>query len=499
MALIFHKLIDIDKAANEIYNHFIEENYMMNDYKRKIFDCLNYFFGPLRNDLKVFIEYPYVDRVFRDSYYCYFSTKHKVYSRDCIRLSFFSSEVGYDDFENVSKQQGLEEKFFGYCIIRPTFPKIIGRNLIAKEALKKNNFITCTQKENILINGVKLSVIGFPHSSQDGESITCAETTIWGLMEYFGHKYAEYKPVLPSVIINKLNERSDRRMLPSNGLTVEQISYALKDFGFGTLIYAQQDDAKDFLPDLAVYLESGIPVIAAIINKKETIVHAILIIGREKIENKKMVDAFKAKSKLIPYSSINVNYIVQDDNLTPYSIIPLSKPGINYTRGSGFLDCKITSFVIPLYKKIYMEAKAARKFMQIIFEDDRYGSETKTEKHIFRPFLASSRSFKEHIAKQESVDSNFKKLILGLSMPRFIYCGEFINQNEAINGEVTSLIVLDATEACDNWIDSFTFAAHKKKTYFSAPINVKNKIGKYQIIPIDLPLLNYKMYEKNLN
>ena len=57
-------------------------------------------------------------------------------------------------------------------------------------------------------------------------------------MEYFGEKYSNYKPVLPSIIINQLTSVSYERQIPSNGLNVDKISYALKEFGCGTRIYA---------------------------------------------------------------------------------------------------------------------------------------------------------------------------------------------------------------------------------------------------------------------
>lgn len=82
-------------------------------------------------------------------------------------------------------------------------------------------------------------------------------------------------------------------MLPSSGLTPEQISFALKDFGFGTLIQTKRDDGNDFLPDLSIYIESGIPVIIAIENKK--IAHALLMIGHETITNQAILNAFSKK------------------------------------------------------------------------------------------------------------------------------------------------------------------------------------------------------------
>lgn len=458
-------------------------------------DIITAFLENLKKDLRVFVEYPYVDKVYRDSYYHYFSTKHKEYQRDCIRLSFFTKEVKEDDLNRVESKELLIENFLGYCVIRPTFPNVIGRNLISKKALLTNHIVTCIHHENCLVNGFKLPIDGFPHSSQDQESITCAETTIWALMEYFGHKYAEYKPVLPITIINKLNEHSDKRMLPSSGLTPEQISFALKDFGFGTLIYTKEDDKANFFPNLSVYIESGFPVIVAMESSKHEYGHAILMIGREKIDRNDLTKAFERRSiiRLIPYSSIVKNYVVQDDNLPPYSNITFANPGKNYDGSSEFKSYKIKAFVVPLYKKMYMDVQRARIFFEKIFNDEDYGVKT-TASHIFRMYMASSRSFKEHIGNQKHMNPVLKQVLLASAMPRFIWCGEYINRMDAAKGTVTSLIVLDATAGSEIWQDSFIFAAHKRKSLFYAAVD--HTIG---LRTVRLPFENFEMYHHNLN
>ncbi len=283
-------------------------------------------------------------------------------------------------------------------------------------------------------------------------------------------------------------------MLPSNGLTVEQISYVLKDFGFGTVIYSKEVDGLDFLQDLAVYVESGIPVIVAIENSNSTIVHAILIIGREKISKTKLITVFNETDEIIHQSVLNLQYVFQDDNLNPYTLATLSKPAIAYGRRSSFYSCTITSFVVPLYKKIYLEAKLARSFILAIFEDKRYGGKKTNEQYLFRPFLASNRSFKQHIACLEKMDVELKNYIISLSMPRFIYCGEFLTKNDVVNETVSSLVILDATEIGDNWQDSFIFAAHNKNGATTVLFNTPN-----EILGLEFALFNYKMYNQNLN
>ena len=171
-------------------------------------DCrtlVDNYFQHLRDDLIVLIEYPYVDSVFRDSYYFYFSSKHRVYDRNGIRLSFFEGLMNLDSFRDEKPSETIKDKFLGICVIRPTYPQLFGRTMLSPKALKNQSFVSCLGRKTFSVNGAKLPVFSFPHSSQDSEYITCAETSVWSVMEYFGNKYAEYNPVLPSQIVATLS------------------------------------------------------------------------------------------------------------------------------------------------------------------------------------------------------------------------------------------------------------------------------------------------------
>ena len=129
---------------------------------------------------------------------------------------------------------------------------------------------------------VKLKSNGFPHSMQDAESIKCAETTMWALMEYFSSKYMEYKPVLPSEILKTLERITFERQLPSRGLTMNEISFALRQFGFGTKIYSQNQYEENLSLIIDCYVESGIPILLgleAISDEGEG--HVVICIGKE--------------------------------------------------------------------------------------------------------------------------------------------------------------------------------------------------------------------------
>lgn len=240
-------------------------------------------FEKLKDSTYLLVESSYVDKVYRDSYYHYYSSKLTRYKRDCIRVSIFESEILETDFRQIDKHNALQDKYRGFIVIRPTDPFIIGRSIISPKALKSNDFLCITTKFNTTANGIKFTVEGFPHSSQDTETMSCAETTLWALMEYFSNKYSDYKPVLPSKIIDTLNKVSSERQIPSKGLNIAQMSFALKEFGFGTRIYSRVEYINEFDSLLSCYIESGIPIIIAMDNRPSgSIGHALLAVGSGK-------------------------------------------------------------------------------------------------------------------------------------------------------------------------------------------------------------------------
>jgi len=425
------------------------------------------FLDLLKDELYCLVEYPYVDRIYRDSYYSYFSSKHNEYHRDCIRITLFDKNLKDSDFRSQRMIGRLQAAFRGYVIIRPTFPNIIGRTLIDPKAFKKANFRICQYPVAVSVNGIKLKVSGFPFSSQDGESISCAETTVWGIMEYFGSKYADYQPVSPSKIIQVLNQHSKKRLIPSAGLTVDQISLALKQFGFGTQIYAAEDAYEEELKNIiSIYIESGIPIIAALEN--DSIGHAVLLIGHENDGQDQFAGAPRRQieyshlsktQKYIDYSDLPKRFIVNDDNLTPYLSISLGDPVEHYEPTSEFVGCTIGDIVVPLYKRVYLDVLDARGLILQILADNEFGYELAPD-FVFRFFLASSRTFKYHVACQAGLPTQLKDYIVGSKMPKFIWCGEFSSKSSFLKNKVTALILVDATEANNVSADSLIFAGY---------------------------------------
>ncbi|MCF2503778.1 hypothetical protein L0663_10350 [Dyadobacter sp. CY107] len=417
----------------------------------------------LRDDLYFVIEYPYVDKVYRNSYYNYFASKHGNYQRDCIRVSIFSEEVDVDKFMLPASHAFLQQKFLGYFVLRP-IRDVFGRSLIDPRALDEHDFKICMQSTNCSVLGVKLSLSGFPHCSQDRETITCSETTLWAVMEYFGNKYADYKPVLPSQIIKTLESHAMQRQLPAGGLTMDEISFALKQFGFGPRLYSAERYDDPIFEIADIYVESGIPVLTGLASKG--LGHVVVLIGKQWVEpdfaiaKARTFDAFGRTISYFDSSDLGGEYVVQDDNPAPYRVISLDEPGMHY-EDEDSKAYKVDHIVVPLYPKVYLEAYVAKSLVIEILMDQLFGFDFK-DNFVLRFFLTSSRSFKSHVASTEGMPVGLKQHILITKMPKFIWVAEIYN-NQAYAQQPSQgagLIILDATEAKTASTDALIFAAY---------------------------------------
>lgn len=101
------------------------------------------YFDSFKDNTFVLAETNYVDKVYRDSFYQYYSSKLHKYKRDSVRLSFFEDEISDPDFFDGNQHNTHQQKYRGFIVLRPTDPFIIGRSIISPLLLKTNNFILC--------------------------------------------------------------------------------------------------------------------------------------------------------------------------------------------------------------------------------------------------------------------------------------------------------------------------------------------------------------------
>lgn len=465
----------LPKELNKIFNEFYS-------FDLTIESSIDEFLSPIKDDAYFVIEYPYVDKVHRDSYYSYFASKLNKYPRDCIRVSIFNTEIGSEDYWSKQKHSAIREAYRGYFVVRPTPPNIFGRTTIDKRILKENNFLICQTEFSTTCNGLKLNVNGFPYSSQDRETLKCAGTSLWSMMEYFSNRYAAYSSVLPSTIIETLKSVRVQRQLPSLGLTYNDLSYALKTYGFGTRVYAKQQFKSEFESLLSCYVESGIPIVIAVSNN-DNIHHAYICCGREEITAKHL-EHIDPNSEPIDFDEIKKQFVFIDDNHFPYQRSTLDKP-CQYYGNPEWEKCSIEYFIAPLYPKIYLEAFEAKLYCFHFLKSLRINN------GIRRVFLTSSRSYKEQILSNPSLTSEFKKHIISIVMPKFIWVCEISDKKRLIDNKCFGTVVLDATEPNINNL--------KPLIYFSlGDIILKNQNGLLSSINLQKTIDDFTVYTSNL-
>lgn len=408
------------------------------------------YFSVLVPNLAVVVEYPYVDKVYRNSYYRYYSGKAKPVSRDCIRLSFFidtnPSMVGAPMIHEI-----WERQYRGFMILRPTELNIVGRNAISPDIYIENDFQICKTEIPASVNGLKVGVEAFPASSQDAETMVCAETAVWATMEYFGNRYAEYTPVRPSHIIKLLKNQSFSRQLPSSGLTSEQICYLLKNMNFQPVLIPVYGEESDYSM-ISSFVESGIPVVLSITNYvdesypvEDRVAHAILCIGHERV---KEVEVNNVKSfddnglSFIDYDSIKKRFVFIDDNCPAYRMDYLETPADSYTK-KKWKDCKIRFASYPLYEKILLMPYSV-KYMAINFLHFIPGIDDGREITL-RTFLASSRSYKDYVCRN-NMPEEMREMILNLYLPKFIWVVELSSRKGLLENYAEGLLIFDSTE-----------------------------------------------------
>lgn len=445
---------------------------------------LQNFISPIKDSVQFVVEYPYVDKVYRDSYYSYFSSKLSKYHRDCIRVSIFDGKVGSDYFFKNDHHDDLKKNYRGFFVVRPTPPSIFGRTTIDKRALKRNDFLISETVFSTTSNGLKFTVSGFPYSSQDTETISCAETSLWATMEYFSNRYPKYASVLPSTIIETLKTLSFQRQLPSLGLSYIDLSYALKKYGFGTMVYAKEDFKENFNSLLSIYVESGIPVIVAVSNE-EDIKHAFICCGREKLK-KTHLDQVDHTNGWVDFHDLKKQFVFIDDNHFPYQLAYLDDP-CNYYNNEDWGKCRIRHFIVPLYPKIYLDAFEARNFSVKIYEGLIGAGDD-----VIRTMLSSSRSYKNEILQNPDLTKELKEKIVNKPMPKFIWVCEISNKKLLEREKCFGSIVLDATEPNTKGLKSIIYCHLGGKV-------LEIKKGLLYSTNLKKPVNEFSVYTNNLN
>lgn len=411
-------------------------------------------------------EEDYVDKQYRDSYYTYFSQKYDEYVRNGVRLAFFEGHITSEQFFDYNFD--LQNILIGTLVLRPLKVGNIGQTLLNPKKINVEGYYrTCSFK--VMIYGRKLRVNAFPYSSQDNETMTCAETALFNLIDYYGNKYSEYRILMPSEILQDIEQEAYERVLPSQGLSPDNMAKVLEDSNFYPQIYSYEDFDKSFDSLLYVYVESGIPLILSLPT------HFVVCVGHGKIQQilKKAeweaitysITLEETKYYLLSTADLCHEYIVMDDNKAPYYKTEIDNIVKEYTteeeKESALEEIKKNgvSLIVPLYRRIFMDAARADSIFKSLFwenkffladirkayDDMTWGTEEKNP-FVWRMYLTAARSYKDFKTKTTR-NKVMKYFYMDCALPRFIWVLEIGTIEDYVNSKARVEILLDATSS----------------------------------------------------
>lgn len=411
----------------------------------------------------VLVEYPYIDKDYRSTFYHYYSKKGAIYSPHCVRLHFFKESWSLETTPVAlisSKRDGkvnddaVAEGYLGYMVLRPTRIQTIGRSLLSPGMIQgcKGKLIEHRHKCHVM--GYRVHVTGFPFMQQHSDIAVCAHTACWTILRHYSERYSAYPEVLVHDVSLTGREFEPGGLLPSLGITArdaERIfaasgTYPLLVHGEGPARESDQDKDSDirFFDEMLAYLESGFPLFGVQSGRG----HAVAIVG---FRSSQHVQSVAAKNKRRAWDYVS-HLLVVDDNHQPY--VAIERVG----RGEPYFVDEFDGFIVPLPEKIFLPAKPVLDFATELLRQppEQFERHAGRADLITRCFVTTTASWHRFLRQQAGqLPSEFVSAALELAMPQFIWVVEVATEVQRNNGEITARMILDATAGAHDFFPAF--------------------------------------------
>lgn len=386
----------------------------------------------------VLIEFVYVDKDYRSTYYHFYAKKGLRYNAFCVRLHFFNTGVEFntDTLELLSRRRDLSGHYMGFMVLRPTRVATIGRTIVSTWLMKgfEGSVIGALHKVHVL--GNKLEVWGFPWMSQHRDIQVCAHVACWAILRHYSERYHNYAEHLTHDITRMAHAFDPGGLIPSQGLTLLDAERVFANGStYPIMVRKSDDDDGKFFRQLLAYVESGFPVFAALPNLR----HAVAVIGRGPVR-----DVLKPGTVNEPRhfaADFTDHLIVIDDNYAPYQRIgraPGAKP---------YDTSEIATFIVPLPDKVHYPAEAVDKCAVDLAEIGCLGIKLPDgEAPVIRYFLTTAATFTRFIAQNRlQFPRALVSAVLQLPLTQFLWVIEGATVEQWRAHQVSFRALLDAT------------------------------------------------------
>lgn len=482
------------------------------DYKRKIAHKVpfthidKYVISDLESTIgdrckAVAIEYPYYESDYLSNFYTFYAKKQQQFPKESCRLLFFSDKKA--------------SELIGYVSLRPTCERTrCGRTYLEPQYIINNPAYILLSNCKIHFRGGEAIIRAFPHMKQEGDVSVCAHVALWAVLRSFTNRFHDYPEIRLGDLVNMIQPLSERPT-PSKGLTPTQVSDVLLSQGLSPIIrekprLGNRDD--EFFDEIISYLDSGVPVIGFMRARE----HAITLIGHGKIASPSQLrwipdnyyeigydkDGAARKTNVILASKFVSFAVINDDNYLPYREVSRTVD----TAGGHYSMHDIDYAVIPLYPRIQLAFNDVReKFLALL--PLGYYDWVGQENLIVRFFITSANSYREYAQENiRALGPDLVNVILGIEMPRFIWCVEISSRLAFEEDLVNAIVLIDSTCATinsdpfllltsPNWI-KYKSTADYVEEY--DPVTEKTEFLNYQEITEGISLLTVPAFHKNL-
>lgn len=421
---------------------------------------------------RIIIEYPYHDKDFLSTYYCYYSQKFRGFPKKCYRLHIM----------------GKDDEYYGYIVLRPTVKGTrLGTTYLSPKPLIDEKAYLMLAKFEAHIMDNKQEIRCFPWMKQEVDISVCAHVAAWTILRYYGTKYHNYADTTMGTISQKIKGDMGRKV-PSNGLTPVQIADLFQEYGFSPIIRGgMKEENNQFLDEMTSYIESGIPIVGFISPKQ----HAVSIVGHGEIDYELLNDPINVsklkddETGIILNSRLISSLYVMEDNYFGYRKVSKHLPTSSSDVDYNLYEIKFA--VVPLYEK-----------MQLVYNEvyERYVSlvESKTmnweDIKVSRIYMTSANSLKRETGNNEEMCEQLKTIILRLNMPKFVWCIDIAGIDNYKKNLTSGRIIIDST--CSTYEKEPWLLMHDghEIRYYDEDEN-SNFVVKCDIQP-------YKIYTNNL-
>ncbi len=241
-------------------------------------------------------ECVYFDRDYLAEFSAFYAASVRGHANRCRRLHFFSGPtLTWPELEkalggDATTQRALQEKYLGFCVLRPIENAPLGRTVLRwyEEHSPQLPRITKPSREySCHVAGLKLKVEGLAWQQQDQGVSACATIALWTM--FHASAFDDHHAIPTTAQITRAaGDLATPRIFPTTGLNNIQLLQAIKSCGLAPIVLTGDSDdkigsescfsVKRFSSSCAAFVRSGYPVLIGG-QLKDHGKHAVCVVG----------------------------------------------------------------------------------------------------------------------------------------------------------------------------------------------------------------------------